>query len=231
MTPEGHDKEDAERWFGVYIDVLEDLRTVINERVLTAYKAHRNIEMETMFEGRAALNNLVDVLAHIATLLLKADSLSHREQAAHVVNIEDHLRRAVMEGQEEVVNDLLDDVARLWETYMQIAGPLRAEGVLINAPSHRRLEQYRAEIADLLDRGRGIKPDAAWDDHLTGTGHFKAAAERAQDLLDGMNQCIGAAKQILEQRDHAKRSTRLNVTSVVVGIAGFAFAVVVLIAH
>lgn len=229
MTSTGRSND--ERWCGVYTDVLADLRTVINERALTAYKAHRKIEMETTFEGRAALNNLVDVLAHIATLLQKADSLSHREQAAHIVNIEDHLRRAVMEGQEEVVNDLLDQVAEQWDEYMQIAGPLRAEGVLINAPSHRKLEQYRAEIADLLDVGRGTKPDAAWEDHLAGAGHFKAAAELAQELVDGMNQCIGASRQIIEQRQQAKRSNKLNFASVAIGAAGLIFGIVVLIAH
>jgi hypothetical protein len=226
-----NDRSSGDRWCGVYVDVLEDLHAVINERALTAYKAHRKIEMETTFEGRAALNNLVDVLAHIATLLQKADTLSHREQAAHVVNIEDHLRRAVMEGQEEVVNDLLDQVAELWDEYMRIAGPLRSEGVLINAPSHRKLEQYRSEIADLLDTGRGTKPDAAWGDHLTGAGYFKAAAERAQELLDGVNQCIGAAQQIIEQRREARRSIKLHVVSIGVGLAGLVFGIVVLITH
>jgi hypothetical protein len=230
MTTE-NDRSSEDRWCGVYVDVLADLRAVINERALTAYKAHRKIEMETTFEGRAALNNLVDVLAHIATLIQKADSLSHREQAAHIVNIEDHLRRAVMEGQEEVVNDLLDQVAERWEKYVQVAGPLRAEGVLINAPSHRRLEQYRAEIAELLDTGRGTKPDAAWEDHLTGAGYFKEAAELAQELLDGMNQCIGASHQLIEQRRQTGRSIKLNIASVSIGLAGLIFGVVVLIAH
>jgi ribosomal protein L17 len=227
----GNYTPNEDRWCGVYVDVLEDLRAVINERALTVYKAHRKIEIETTFEGRAALNNLVDVLAHIATLLLKADSLSHREQAAHVVNIEDHLRRAVMEGQEEVVNDLLDQVAERWEQYMQVAGPLRKEGMLINAPSHRKLEQYRSEIEDLLDTGRGTKPDAAWDQHLTGAGYFKTAAERAQELLDGMNECIGAANQVNEQRREAKRSIKLHVVSIGIGLAGLIFGIAVLLAH
>lgn len=194
------------RWNGVYLDVLEELYRVLNERVLMVYKTHRKIEMETAIEGRAALNNLVDVLAHLATLFQKADELGHREQFAHLINIEDHLRRAVMEGQEEVVNDLLDEVGQRWSEYMRIAGPLRAEGVLRHAPPHRRLEQYRREIQDLLDTGRGTKPAAAWADHLEGAGYFKAAAEKAQELLDDLEQSIGAAQEILEQRRQSRRS-------------------------
>lgn len=215
------DSESCEaRWHGVYLDVLEDLRAILNERALTVYKAHREIELETTFEGRAALNNLVDALSHIATLLLKADALDHREQLAQLVNIEDHLRRAVMEGQEEVVNDLLDDVGERWDVYMEIAGPLRAEGVLGSAPPHRQLEQYRAEIRDLLDTGRGIKPDAGWDDHLSGAGYFKRAAELAQKLLDALNQSIGAANELLEQRQQARKSNLLAYAGLAVGAIG-----------
>jgi uncharacterized protein YukE len=227
MGPESESHED--RWHGVYLDVLEDLRSILNERALTVYKAHRKIELETTFEGRAALNNLADALAHIATLLSKADSLSHREQLAQLVNIEDHLRRAVMEGQEEVVNDLLDDVGKRWDVYMEIAGPLRAEGVLGSAPSHRRLEQYRSEIRDLLDTGRGIKPDAGWDDHLSGAGYFKRAAERAQELLDDLNQSIGAAKELLEQRQQATKSNRLAYAGLAVGAIGVVAGILIAI--
>lgn len=216
-----------DQWHGVYLDVLEDLRSVINERALAVYKAHRKIEIETTFEGRAALNNLVDVLAHIATLLMKAGSLSHREQVAQIVNIEDHLRRAVMEGQEEVVNDLLDEVAERWDKYMEIAGPLRAEGVLTSAPAHRQLERYRSEIQDLLDTGRGLKPDADWNDHLSGAGYFKEAAGKAQDLLDALSQCIGAAHELLDRRTQAKRANWLAYVGIAVGIVGVASGIVI----
>jgi ribosomal protein L17 len=218
---------DGKQWHGVYMDVLEDLRSIINERALPVYKAHRKIEIETTFEGRAALNNLVDVLAHIATLLMKADSMSHREQVAQIVNIEDHLRRAVMEGQEEVVNDLLDEVAKRWDEYMEIAGPLRAEGALTSAPSHRQLEQYRSEIQDLLDTGRGLKPDAGWNEHLSGAGYFKEAAEVAQKLLDALNQCIGAANELLEQRRQAKKADHLAYIGIAVGIFGVVVGVLI----
>jgi hypothetical protein len=210
--------------------VLEDLRSVINERALPVYKAHRKIEIETAFEGRAALNNLVDVLAHIATLLMKADSLSRREQIAQIVNIEDHLRRAVMEGQEEVVNDLLDEVAERWDKYMEIAGPLRDEGVLTSAPPHRQLERYRSEIQDLLDTGRGIKPDAGWQEHLSGAGYFKVAAEKAQQLLDALSQCIGAANELLEQRRQSQKSNRLAYYGIAVGVVGVASGIVIAMA-
>jgi hypothetical protein len=229
MAPDKSSSED--RWHGVYLDVLEQVHAILRDRTLTVYKAHRKIEIETTFEGRAALNNLVDVLAHLATLLMKADTMSRTEQVAQLVNIEDHLRRAMMEGQEQVVNDLLDEVAVRWDEYMLIAGPLRAEGILINAPSHRQLEQFRAEIGDLLDTGRGLKPEAAWDEHLEGAGYFKEAAKRAQELIDGLNQCIGASQQILAQRKSEARSTRINAASLAVGITGLAFAVVVLLAH
>jgi hypothetical protein len=229
MQPEKSSSADC--WHGVDPDVLERVHAVLCERVLTVYKAHRKIEIETTFEGRAALNNLVDVLAHLATLLMKADTMSQMEQLAQVINIEDHLRRAMMEGQEQVVNDLLDEVAERWDEYMEIAGPLRAEGVLINAPSHRKLEQYRKEIGDLLDTGRGLKPEAVWDEHLEGAGYFKEAAERAQDLVDGLNQCIGASRQLIEQRNGETRATAINLTSLAIGIAGLLFAIVVLVAQ
>jgi hypothetical protein len=214
-----------ERWHGVYFAVGERLQVVLNERLLTTYKAQRKIELETQFEGRAATNNLLDVLAHLGTLLQQAPHLTYEQQMDHVVNVQDHLRRAVMEGQEEVVNALLDGVAAKWEEYQQKAAPLRAE--LGPVATHEQLQQLRNKIGKLLDEGRATKPDSTWDQHLEGAGYFREAAQTAQELLDKLDMCLGAAARATEDRHrqneidaNRRKDRRLAIAGFVVGVVG-----------
>lgn len=209
--------DDRARWHGLYLTHVEDLLALLRERLLTIYKAHRLQEQQTGFVSRAAMHNLVDVLAHIGTLAQKADTLNFKQQGAHVVNIEDHLRRAAMEAQEDLVRFRLgDELAPKWTEQQRVAGPLRETGELRGVPTQDSLEALRQRIDSHIEAGRSRKPDATWEEWLDGAGEFKAAAELANELSDKLEVCIGAAQRIYVEKDRDKKYLRYAIAGMVV---------------
>lgn len=191
------------------------LAHILAVQIPEVFRLNRVIEQQTGYGSEIGKSMMVDVLSHLGTLAQRGSELSDVQEASQLSKIEEHLRRAIIEHPEQVVRNRVVDVADRWGVYQREAFPYREQGTLPNAPRHRELEEMRARISNLLETARSKKPDeTTWDESLDAAAAMTEAAHLAGDLLDKLEQCIGAAQErkraderdlAAEQREHANR--------------------------
>lgn len=202
------------------------LRHILAVRVENVHTAIRGAETQTRFESSIGRVNLNEAFSHVAELAANT-SLSHEEQASHLADIEDHLRRAVMEHPEQVLREKLAQLDELWERYLLEAREYRERKAMIGVPYHSELEDDRQEIEALMEEVRAGKTSRReWDDTLDLAAKMTKAAGIARRLDDKLRQCIGAARQLKEEDSDKRGDARRGWWSVRIAAAGLLAAVV-----
>jgi hypothetical protein len=220
------DRERLNVWGHLDVRNQERLAVVLSKQIPELFRLNRVIEQRTGYSSEIGKNMLVDVLSHLGTLAERTD-LSAEQEASQLSKIEEHLRRAMIEHPEEVVRARIVDVRSLWSTYHRDAFPYRLEDALHGVPRHMELEELRTRIDVLLEAARRQKPnETTWEESLDAAAEMTEAAHLTGELADKLEQCIGVAQRITDERSREKRSSRkwwvaLAVT-VVLGAAGIA---------
>lgn len=184
----------------------ERLRHVLSVRVTDVFTAIRGTEAETGLDSSIGRNNLNEAFSHVAELAEKAD-LPAEDQASHLADIEDHLRRAVTEHPEEVTRERLVRVHQRWETYMLEARSYREKNAMVGVPYHSELEDDRAQVLKLMEEARRMKRSRVnWDATLEIAAKMTEAASLVRKLDDKLVQCIGAARELKAEADRTAAS-------------------------
>lgn len=179
----------------VDVRVLERLLLTLRENLMTVFEANRFFEEKTGLHNEAGANNLAEALSHIGTLAQEAPNLSYDEQSAQVALLEDHLRRSMMEAFEKLVKARLGKLSRLWHEYLRKASSLSRRGKLRGTRAHDDLVALRRTIATELENGRSSKVGTNWRIWKQGAEHLAKAAEASEELMEGLEEVIGAAQQ------------------------------------
>jgi hypothetical protein len=189
----GQDKEQTVA--DVDVRVVERLFKTLSDNLMTVFEANRFFEEKTGLHNEAGANNLAEALSHIGTLAQEASKLTYDEQSAQVALLEDHLRRSMMEAFEKLVKARLGKLNRLWHEYMRRASALSRRGKLRGTPSDDDLRALRRSVAVELEAGRSSKTGTDWRAWKKGAEHLAKAAEASEELMEGLEQTIGAAQQ------------------------------------
>jgi hypothetical protein len=174
---------------------------ILSEHLPEVITADRIIEQKTGYASEICRNMKADVLAHLATLAERQHELDDDQQASQLAKIEEHLRRAIVEHPEEVLRDRIVDVEDLWIEYQRVAVPFRSNNELHEVPRHKELEELRHRMDALMEAARKTKPDeTTWEESLTAAAAMTEAADLASELADKLQQCIGKAGQLLNDK-------------------------------
>jgi hypothetical protein len=169
---------------------------ILAVRVLDVHTAIRGTEAETMLDSSIGRNNLNEAFSHVAELAANK-SMSAEDQASHLADIEDHLRRAVTEHPEEVTRERLVQVGDRWQEYLLEARLYRETKAMVGVPYHSELEDDRAKIGKLMEEARSMKmARVPWDQTLEIAAKMTEAASVVRKLDDKLVQCIGAAREL-----------------------------------
>jgi hypothetical protein len=213
---------DEQRFEGVYADQLSAVFWLLREKLPRVFAANRFFEERTGLHNQAGVNNLVDALSHMGTLVEHADRLDHAAQAQQVTLLEDHLRRSMMEAFEQLVKLYLGKAAQLWERHTHEVRPLILKGELRGVANPDELERLRVEVRDLLHKGRDLKRSPDWDDWERGTDLFIRACDAVDELYRRLEEGIAAAEryQVIQRRRRAHAAATSAVGALAAG-AGF----------
>jgi hypothetical protein len=208
------------------------LAEIVAVQIPEVFRANRVIEQQTGYASEIGKTMMVDVLSHLATLAQRGGELTDVQQASQLSKIEEHLRRSIIEHPEEVLRNRIVDVEERWRVYQREAFPYREKGTLPNAPRHQELEEIRNRIRLLLETARSKKPDeTTWEESLDAAAEMTQAAHLAGELLDKLEQCIGAAQERrhTDQREagNKRRSAIAIVVSILLAVGGFVGGLIV----
>jgi hypothetical protein len=155
---------------GVYVEHVELLFGLINDRLAPVFEANRYFEEHTGIANKAGANNLTEALSHIGTLVEYAHAMDSNEQREQVAFFGDHLRRSMMESFEQVVKARLGKIKDegLLDRFNGRGGPVASKGQAADCtyrgvrasarsrngqPSRRRSQAQAREQMERLGRG------------------------------------------------------------------------------
>lgn len=206
---------------GVDVQQLRRVFWLLREKLPLVLAANRYFEEHTGFHNEAGHNNLVDALSHLGTLVENAEALGPLGQAEQVAHLEDHLRRSMTESFELVLKYRLGTIADLWDEYMYFVKPrFRGDGAG-GIASYPELEERRTTIQQLLDEARSSKRLTTWEGWEKGTAALVQACELSDDLARRLNESLAAS----DLEYNSRRSWRLSVVGLAVGVVGIVVAV------
>lgn len=186
------------------------LAAILREQIPELFRLNRAIEQQTGYSSEIGKNMLVDVLSHLGTLA-QGTNLTPEKEASQLAKIEEHTRRAIIEHPEEVVRNRIVDTSELWSTYHRDAFPYRASNELHGVPLHKELEELRTRMDRLLESARSAKPkEMTWDESLDAAAEMTEAARLARDLTDKLEQCIGVAQRLTDEKRRDAEIRRQN---------------------
>ncbi|HYI81118.1 MAG TPA: hypothetical protein VEW67_09685 [Thermoleophilaceae bacterium] len=163
---------------GVHLAHVERIFWLLREKLPRVLAANRYFEEQTGLHNEAGRNNLIDALSHLGTLVESAEELGPDGQAKQIALMEDHLRRSMMEGFEQLLRLRLGRAAEIWDDL----SPLERWHPDARLPGDEEVEATRRRIVALLDRGRASKRAADWDAWEQGTDYLVKACDLAVDL-------------------------------------------------
>jgi hypothetical protein len=212
---------------GVYVEHVDLLFGLINDRLAAVFEANRYFEEQTGIANKAGANNLTEALSHIGTLVEYAHDMDSDQQREQVAYFGDHLRRSMMESFEQVVKARLGKIKKegLWDRFNREVVPLLRAGKLPSAPTEEEVLTYGRETNSHLEEGRKLKREHEWTAWDTGAKHFAEACDASTKLIAALRQSIGAA----EQHRRSRRDRLLAILGLGVGVLGVAVAVVLAI--
>lgn len=206
---------------GIYAHHLDRLLKLLRERLPLVLESHWYFEDQTGYYNETGAHNLSDALSHIGTLAERAPQLSDREQGEQITQIEDHLRRSMMEGFESVVDSFLASTRNeCWAEYILSVSPLVGKGKLAGASSSQELAAYQRRIERLQRDGRAKKRGTSWEEFEEGAGAFREAADAARELHDRLAHDIALARQYRRDRRNLRLAILGITATVILGVAG-----------
>jgi hypothetical protein len=208
---------------GVYVEHVELLFGLINDRLAAVFEANRYFEEQTGIANKAGANNLTEALSHIGTLVEYAHKMDFDQQREQVAYFGDHLRRSMMESFEQVVKARLGKIKQegLWDRFNREVVPLLRAGKLPTAPTEEEVFAFGRETDHHLEEGRKLKREHEWTAWDTGAKHFADACEASTKLIAALRQGIGAA----EQQQRSRKDRLLAVIGIGVGVLGVVVAI------
>ncbi len=209
---------------GVYVEHVELLFGLINDRLAAVFEANRYFEEQTGIANKAGANNLTEALSHIGTLVEYAQEMDSNQQREQVAYFGDHLRRSMMESFEQVVKARLGKIKQegLWDRFNREVVPLLRAGKLPTAPTEEEVLALGRDTDHHLEEGRKLKREHEWTAWDVGAKHFAEACEASTKLIAALRHGIGAA----EARRRSRKDRLLAVIGIGIGVAGIAVAVV-----
>jgi len=171
------------------------LRKILSAYLPEVFSTLRTLEARTGYTSGRSRSNLVDGLAHLATLAQR-DELTVQEQTEQIQHVEEHCRRAMTDGAEEVALSRVQDVAQLWDDYRRKVLPFREHGVLRGVPAHSALEGLRTQIATTAANAVGRRRSPAWEDARSAAVEWHEAATLCEELTDRLRECVVAAEAL-----------------------------------
>jgi hypothetical protein len=213
---------------GVYVEHVDLLFGLINDRLAAVFEANRYFEEQTGIANKAGANNLTEALSHIGTLVEYADAMDFDEQREQVAYFGDHLRRSMMESFEQVVKARLGKIKQegLWGRFNQEVVPLLRAGKLPTAPTEDEVLAFGRETDRHLEEGRKAKREHEWTAWDHGAKHFAEACDASTKLIAALRQGIGAAEQYHSDR----KNKRLAWAGLAAGVVAIVVAVVLAVA-
>jgi hypothetical protein len=186
------------------VENRQRLEHILATRIPDVSTAIRGAETQTHLESSIGRTNLTEAISHIGELAADAN-MGLKDQASHLADIEDHLRRAVMEHPEQVVRAKLEKIEERWEEYLSEARSYREHKAMVGVPLHSELEDDREEIEAIMDDTRAMKTARVdWEETLNVAARITEAARVARRLDDKLVMCVGAAREqkTQDERDH-----------------------------
>jgi hypothetical protein len=220
--PAQPDEETEQKIGAVDSRVLEALLKTLRENLKTVFEANRFLEERTTLHNQAGANNLTEALSHIGTLAEEAHRLSYEDQMAQVALLDDHLRRSMMEASERLVKARLGQLRKRWREYQRKAVPLSRRGRLRGVKTYEEVLVISRRLALRVEEGRSAKRGTDWEAWKRGAACLAQACDDAEELLDALEQALGAAQQY--------RRFRLGlIVGVGLGLAGLGLGVAALV--
>jgi len=193
---------------------LEEINRVVMQGLvdLLFFKYHKARESIISYESNVskmpayAFTELRDFIDHMYLALSQdqQDQIPH-----HLEQAEEHLRRAVAEPYQGVVQDEVREIGNLFNTYNKYwfkKMPFLEAKTL----SYDEYYSSKREIHDLLERGRRLKSCNIWSDE------FDEAIEDC--FLPAYQKCISLKQKIIGSLAVSKSRTEKVVLALVIGI-------------
>jgi hypothetical protein len=194
--PKAHaEPVDDRRIDGVYVDHFKRLGWVLRHKLKLVVAANMFFEDETGIINEAGQSNLTEALSHIGTIFEGAERMSYSDQAHEIHEMEDHLRRSMMESYELVYRKHMGDVDKAWEHYDELVRPLLDDDKVHGLPPVDKLEGLRRKCKRLVLDGRNCKRAHTWVEWEKGTNSLVAACKAQAELLNELNAAIRIAEQ------------------------------------
>lgn len=211
---------------GVDVEQLRRIFRLLRDKLPRVMEANRFFEEQTGLHNEAGANNLVDALSHLATIVENAEQLGPDGQQEQVAHLEDHLRRSMMEGFEQVAKQQIGDIADTWRIYAGLVGDRTLEaGDPRGLVTFDEMEAARRQIIELMNLGRSSKRDIDWIAWEEGANALAEACELSGELMRRLDTSIA----ILEARKAHSRQRLATATAIAASVVATVVAVLAII--
>ncbi len=197
------------RFLGLDLEILEKTLVLIRDKYHLATQANVYLELNTGTSGiNIGITNQRDAITHLVSLLQKPGDRD--QQLAQLANLEEHLRRAIMEPYEKAVDLLQEKLLKILNQYKETVLTLPDfTEVMPGAPTLLQVNTSLKAIDDMRAEGRLAKKENAWTDAWeNGVKCFNRAVVALQNLSLSLEAYVLNAAQIREARLHAGRGKR-----------------------
>ena len=195
--------------------VVEDFLLLIRNNYSRADKAMFFLEQRSGILNLQAITNVRDVLSHLATML--NPKLTEEQRREQLGNIEEHLRRAIIEPYEIALSDAMEKFSGVHNEYKRLVLPIKADhAALQHAPNAVSIEASLREIGQLTARGRSGKGKNLWNaEWEEGVTSFVEAFDKLAALHIELEGYLFKAQQIEREGGQHREieSLRSEVTS------------------
>jgi hypothetical protein len=225
---------------GVDRNVLEEFLIMIRDHYPQADKATVFIEYTTGNVNVSGIKNVRGILSHLV-MLLDAESTPEKKRE-QLVNAEGHLRRAIAEPYEFVLDELTLVFADVYERYKKDVLPISDEhGSLRKAPKAALVNIRLEEIRDLGAKGKEAKDKSLKDpEWQSGVSCLISAFEKLTNLKDELDGYCNTFDNMIEEnerqeklrnemKDEARKSTRFHITAITIGVLGIIIAILLVV--
>ena len=180
---------------GVEPDVIGSIIYLLRNRYEAARLAILYLESEAEEFAASGIANLRDALSHIASAV--SENSTHEQRQKDVHSAAEHLRRAVVESYQQVVEAKLMNIADRYATYR--AKSLKRERFyrMSHLTDHSQFQKDLEASKKLYAEARDYKDTNVWDEAwMEGVVTFTEAVE----LLVGLDHTLSAWEGEIAQR-------------------------------
>lgn len=200
---------------GIEEAVVEDFLLLIRDNYNRADKAMFFLEQRSGILNLQAITNVRDVLSHLATML--NPKLSEEQRWEQLGNVEEHLRRAIIEPYEIALSDSMEKFGTVHAEYKRLVLPIKDQHpALQHAPNAVSIQASLRQIGDLAAKGRTGKGKNLWNQEWEeGVTSFVEAFDKLAAVHIELEGYLFKAQQIEREsgKVHEAESLRAEVTS------------------